>query len=250
MSVFDSPDRERARDRLLELAAGDARVVGAALLGSLAHGAGDRFSDLDLMLAVAGRLDDVVAEFTAAVASELDGVRLFDLPAGPILYRVFLLPGCLQLDLSFVAAASFGASGPRFRLVFGEAAELPPPPPRSADDVFGWGAAYARDARACIDRGRLWQARHCLDALRDQALVLACLARGLQTSFGRGFDDLPADTLEQFSDAHARTLERAELRRAFAVALEGLLHGADGRVEAADRAAPRLRLLLEGSSAA
>jgi hypothetical protein len=243
--VFEPEDREQARDRLLELAAGDGRVVGAAILGSLAHAAGDRFSDLDLMLAVAERFDDVVADFTAAVASELDGVRLFDLPAGPILYRVFLLPGCLQLDLSFVPAASFGASGPRFRLLFGEAVELPPRPQRSADEVFGWGAAYARDARACIERGRLWQARHCLDALRDQALVLACLARALPTSFGRGFDELPGEVLERLADAHARTVEPVELLRAFAVALEGLLREAEGHVEAADRAAPRLRLLLD-----
>jgi hypothetical protein len=246
--VFDPADRAHARDRLLELAAADARVAGAAALGSLAHGSGDRFSDLDLMLAVAagGARDDVVADFTAAVVGEFDGVQLFDLPSGPILYRVFLLPGCLQLDLSFVPAESFGASGPRFRALFGETVELPQPPQRSADDAFGWGAAYARDARACIERGRLWQARHCLDGLRDHALVLACLARGLPTSFGRGFDDLPAEALEPFAEAQARTLEPAELRRAFAVALEGLLREAEGRVPAAARAAPRLRLLLDG----
>ena len=59
------------------------------------------------------------------------------LPSGPIIYRVFLLPDCLELDLSFAPASKFGAGGSTFRLLFREAAELPyePPTPAPAESV-------------------------------------------------------------------------------------------------------------------
>jgi predicted nucleotidyltransferase len=46
----------RVRDRILELASLDAHVVAGAVVGSLAHGDGDRWSDLDLIFGV---VDDV-----------------------------------------------------------------------------------------------------------------------------------------------------------------------------------------------
>jgi hypothetical protein len=45
--MFDITDRHRVRDRVLDLASSDARVVAGAVLGSLAREEGDRWSDLD-----------------------------------------------------------------------------------------------------------------------------------------------------------------------------------------------------------
>jgi hypothetical protein len=61
--VFTVEQRDALRDRLLRLAEDDERVVAAAVVGSLAAGTGDRYSDLDLTFAVD---DDVpVAEVCA-----------------------------------------------------------------------------------------------------------------------------------------------------------------------------------------
>src|SRR5437016_12744915 len=54
--VFTVEDRDRLRDWVVGMASSDRRVVAGAVLGSLAHDEGDRWSDLDLMFAVA---DDV-----------------------------------------------------------------------------------------------------------------------------------------------------------------------------------------------
>ena len=62
-----------------------------------------------------------------------------------------------------------------------------------------------------------------ISGVRDYALSLACRARGLETSYGRGFDHLPAEVLDGFGDALVRSLERDELRRALAAAVAGLL---------------------------
>jgi len=49
--MFDVEERERVRERLVERAHADNRIVSAALVGSLALGEGDRWSDIDLSLA-------------------------------------------------------------------------------------------------------------------------------------------------------------------------------------------------------
>ena len=249
MSLFSVEDRHRARDRVLGLAVADQRVVAGAVVGSLALDDGDRWSDLDLTFAVADerQLPDVLADWTRTIAAELDAVQLFDVGAGAAIYRVFVLPGCLQLDLSFAPAASFGALGPKFRLLFGSAVEKPLPSPPAARELFGYAVHHALRARFCIERGRYWHAEYWLSGLRDYALHLACLRRGLRAVYGRGFDDLPADVREGFGGALVRSLERDELLRALGSAIDGLLReSADVEElrEAAAKVEPRLRSLV------
>ena len=56
--MFTVEERERAQERILELAQADPRIVAGAAVGSLATGGGDRWSDLDLTFGVAeGRRD-------------------------------------------------------------------------------------------------------------------------------------------------------------------------------------------------
>src|SRR5919108_781843 len=121
--MFSLSDRNRIRDRVLDLAASDARVVAGAVVGSLALDEGDRWSDLDLTFAVADDFSifDVLEDWTRDLVKEFDAAHLFDLPSGASIYRVFLLPGCLQFDLSFTPASKFGASGPKFKMLFGDA---------------------------------------------------------------------------------------------------------------------------------
>lgn len=242
--MFSVDDRQRAHECVLALAANDSRVVGGAVVGSLALTDGDAWSDLDLTFAVADGVvvDEVLADWTRAVETELDGVRLFDLPAGPSIYRVFLLPGCLQFDLSFTPASEFGATSPKFRLLFGSAVERQPPPQPDPDELFGYAVHHALRARFSIERGRVWLAEYWITSVRTYALSLACVDRGLSAHYGRGYDDLPDDVLARFEGALVRSLDRAELLRALHVAIEGLLYLAGGR---ADAVAPQLRKLVE-----
>ena len=244
--MFSVADRDRVHDRVLEMAAADPRVVAAAVVGGLAEGGGDRWSDLDLTFAVADEIpvSAVLDDWTRALAEELDAAHLFDLAAGASLYRVFLLPGCLQVDLSFTPAAAFGARGPRFRLLFGEAVDLPLPSPASADELFGLGVHHAVRARFCIERGRLWQAEHWISGVRDQALALACRRRGLAVVEGRGFDDLPPEVLAPFDDSLVRSLQPEELRRALTHAVSGLLRESDEAADLATRVEAALRELV------
>jgi len=244
-SMFSIKDRERVRDRVLQLAASDARVVAGAVVGSLALDEGDRWSDLDLTFAVADDLLmlDVLEDWTGSLAAEFGAVRLFDLPSGASIYRVFLLPGCLQCDLSFTPVSQFGAIGPKFKLLFGRTVEKPHVQPPPVQELFGYAVHHALRARFCIERGRYWQAEYWISGARDYVLALACHRRSLPTAHGRGFDDLPVDVRDLFMDALVTSLECDELLRALGSVVEGLLREAEDVRELAAQVEPQLRKL-------
>ena len=243
--MFTPEDRERVSDWIVELARSDERVGAAALVGGSAQGAADRWSDLDLTFGVIApaTVGEVLEDWSLRLDRELDAVHLFDLPSGPTVYRVFLLPGCLQVDLSFTAADEFGATGPRFRLLFGEAVERAHPTPPQAGELFGIAVHHAVRARFCIERGRFWQAEYWLSGVRDHALSLACLRNGLEPSHGREFDALPDEVRARLAGALVLTLEPEELLRALRVAIDVLLREGAG-LSAAPRVAERLHALL------
>jgi hypothetical protein len=245
--MYSIEDRNKIRDWVLAQADADKRVVAGAVVGSLALADGDKWSDLDLTFGVddAVSMYDVLADWTAKLEAAFGVVQLFDLPAGPSIYRVFLMPGCLQFDLSFTPAAKFGATGPKFRLLFGKAVEKPFAQGQPAHEVFGYAVHHALRARFCIERGKVWQAEYWLSSLRDYALNLACLKRGLPANNGRGYDALPAEVLDGFKGALPVSLEPDELRRALAVAIEGLVREAGEAAPLAAKVEPHLRMLRE-----
>ncbi len=226
--MFTVEDRNRIRDRLLGIGRADRRLVAGALIGSTASG-GDRWSDLDLTFGMADDaiLRDILADWTTRLHREFGGVNLFDVSYLSTTYRVFLLPGNLQVDLSFTPGAEFGALGPKFTLLFGKTIERSQAEPPSAQHLFGLAVHHLVRARICIERGRLWQAEYWISAARDEALSLACRHRGLETSNGRGFDDLPEGVLEQFSKALVGTLDRDVLLSALRGAIDGLLSNSE-----------------------
>jgi hypothetical protein len=243
--MFSVSERERVHDYVLQLAASDPRVVAGAVVGSLALEEGDRWSDLDLTFAVKDDVPvmEVLEDWSQKMITEWDAAHLFDLPSGTSIYRVFLLPGCLQFDLSFTPASDFGATGPKFKLLFGEAVEkdhIQPPP---AHELFGYAVHHAMRARFCIERGRYWQAEYWISGTRDCALHMACRRRGLNAYHGRGFDDLPGDVQETFKSTLVTSLEPEELLRALRSTIDGLLEEAEEVHDLAAKVEPQLRML-------
>ncbi len=168
-----------------------------------------------------------------------------DVKAGAWIYRVFLLPNTLQVDLAFVAAAEFRGLSPAFQLVFGDAKEPAYGPTPSSANFIGMGWLYALHARSSIARGKLWQAEYMISGVRDHALALACIRHGLSAAHGRGFDQLPRERTAQFEGSLVQKLDNAELARAFRVAIRGLL----SEIQSLDaNLAGRLRETLIGLS--
>jgi hypothetical protein len=217
--VFTVEERDRVRDRLLSLAEDDPDVAAAAITGSYAVGRSDEWSDVDLAFGIRSDVSSALARWTEIVDREFGVIHLWDLPAAATIYRVFLLPDWLQVDIAFTPAAEFGARGPNWRTVFGDTVEHDVPQP-SPNEFIGWGWVLARHARVCIERARRWQALWCIDAVRDNAFALACLRLGYPTRFARAADDLPSELTTPAEGTLIRSLDEAELRRALSAVID------------------------------
>jgi hypothetical protein len=244
--VFTVEDRDRIRRRLLELAEADPGIAAAALTGSYATGGGDEWSDVDVALAVEGDVPAAVERWTELIYREFAAIHHWELRAHAV-YRVFLLANSLELDIGFTPAPEFGPHGPNWRLVFGEAVEQRQFPPVDRDALIGLAWHHVLHARACIRRGKPWQAEWLIAGAREHVLALACLRLGYETRFARGADRLPPELTDPFEATLVRSLEVAELQRALAAvsaAFAAELRWTDAQL--AERLGP---MLLEVSGA-
>lgn len=225
-NMFSVEERERVLIALLDQANCDGHVVAAAITGSMANDLADRWSDIDLFLGAAdeAELDIVVDEWSAFVYRSFDALHHFDLHSPPAIYRAFLLPSCLEIDLGFTPASQFGPLGPHFRPIFGTTHTLVQPPPPDIRHVIGLCWHHVLHARTSIERNKLWQAEYWISALRDHVITLACLRLGRPTAYAKGADDLPARATQGLEEALVRGLGVAELRRALSVVASRFLH--------------------------
>lgn len=223
--MFTAKQRDHVRDRVLELARSDPRIVAGALTGSTAVGAGDEWSDIDLAFGIADGIapDAVLDDWIEAFAREFGALAHFDLRAGPSFYRVFLLPTGLEIDVAVTPHQEFGARGPRFRALFGATRQVEATPTPDARYLIGLGWHHILHAHSCIKRGKPWQAEYWISGIRDHALALACLRLGEEAVYGRGVDRLPIAVTGPLTDALVRSLDESELRRALAAATTCLL---------------------------
>ena len=241
--MFTPEQRAAIRTDILEYATRDNRVSAAAITGSAAVDGEDKWSDIDLAFGVAETADQaaVLSDWTNYLYEKHLALHHLDVMAGEWIYRVFLLPGTLQVDLAFVRAAEFRPLAPTFRLIFGaanEAGQFPSPTPGG---IIGMGWLYALHARSCIARMKLWQAEYMVSGVRDHALALACIRHGLSAVHGRGMDQLPQEVTGPMEGALVGRLDQAELARAFRVAVKAFR----SEVEKADeRLAERLQETL------
>lgn len=225
VSIFSSQKREQIREELVAAARADARIAGAAHLGSAALGLQDRWSDIDLALCLAPEADwnMVLLDWTTRMYRDYAAVANYDVRWGEILYRVFLLDNTLQVDLSFWPANTLHAVSAKFSLIFGSAAEPIASPVPELRDLIGMAWLYALHVRSSIGRSRLLQAEHMLSGMRDNVLALMCSRHGVTAVQGRGLDDLPEQQTVRAAECLARSLEIVELKRAFRLTMDTLL---------------------------
>ncbi|UOZ10307.1 nucleotidyltransferase domain-containing protein [Amycolatopsis sp. WQ 127309] len=237
--MYTSGERDLLRDKLIEAARADDRVTGAALTGSGALDAEDAWSDIDLAFKTAAP-EPVLADFTALMYREHGARHHMDVVFERTVFRVFLLDNTLQVDLAFWPEADFGATTPKFRLLFGTANERDQASPPDARRLVDLAWLHALHARSSIARGRHWQAEYMIGRVRDHALALACVRHDLPAGEGRGLDRLPAAITTPFEETLVHGLD--DLARAFR-AVTGLLIAEIERVDAelAGTLAPLLR---------
>jgi hypothetical protein len=230
--MFTLEERARLRSDLLEYAARDCRITGAAITGSGAAENEDQWSDIDLAFGVidATELSNVLSDWTTRMYDQYSALHHLDVKSGEWIYRVFLLSSTLQVDLAFVSGTDFRALAPTFRLISGWANKPQHAMPPRPLDIIGLGWLYALHARTSIARQKLWQAEYMISGIRDHVLALACIRYGLPGAHGRGMDQLPSGVKVKLENSLVRHLDVDELLRAFRVVMDGLL----GEIRSAD----------------
>ena len=223
--MFTAEYRSQVRQRVLEMARDDPRVTAGAITGSMAFGEGDDWSDIDVAFGIVDGVtpEAVLYDWTQVLGQELGVVDHFDLRSGASIYRVFLLPSGLEVDVAVTPVQDFGARGPNFRLLFGTTRQLQQTPQPDAFYLIGMAWHHVLHARSCIERQKRWQAEYWISGIRDHVLALMCLRLGENAIYGRGVDRLPADMTNPLADALVRSLDEQELRRALAVATGQLI---------------------------
>jgi predicted nucleotidyltransferase len=224
--MFTVDRRDEVRTLLLARARDDAQIAGAAITGSAASGAEDRWSDIDLFFGVGGEaaVADVLGTWSDFVYRELDALHHFDLHAGGATYRAFLLTDGLEVDLAFTPAARFGPLGTGgFRVVFGEAAERTAAAPGDPGHLIGLAWHHVLHARIAIERGAAWQAEYWISGVRDHVIALACRRLRLPAMYAKGVDALPEAITGPLEDALVHGLDRPELLRALNAATSALI---------------------------
>jgi hypothetical protein len=251
--MFTVEDRSRVRAALIEFAQQDERVVAGAEVGSLTGAAGaagvggDRWSDLDLTFGLAPGVEPraLLDDWTTFLAAKWDAVALFDLQSMATLYRVFLFPGNLQVDVS-ATPGGVARMGPKFQLLFGDSVRDDSPPRLEAGEIFGMCVHHALRSRVCIERGRLWTAEFSISELRHETLALAAASRGLPTRYGRAYNQLPDALVDRAAETLVRSVDVGELNRALAAAI-GLLLDVARSIDHAARLDDTLRAMASGS---
>lgn len=84
----------------------------------------------------------------------------WDLPAGTWIYRVFLLPDGLEVDVAVAPRRNSAPCDPHFLPLFGATQPLAPPARSDPQDLSGWAWHHILHAQASIERRQLWWAEY------------------------------------------------------------------------------------------
>ena len=169
-----------------------------------------------LWVATGNAIETVIDDWTQILERKFCVLHYFDLRSGSSIYRVFLLPDGLEIDLSVTPEEDFGARGPHFTLLFGNAQQLKATPPSDTQHIIGLCWHHVFHARSCIERNKPWQAEYWISEVRNHTLALSCIRLGESAMYARGVDKLPTTVTNMFVDTLVRSLDESELRRALA----------------------------------
>lgn len=211
--MYSIQDRNYVQNLIIELSKNDTRITDCAIVGSESVGENDKFSDIDLTFGVKNdiNISQILNEWNDLMSERFDANVLFDLPYEESIYRVYLLPNALQVDLSFTPHKNFGAITTRFKLLFGQSSEREQKRPPELPNVFGYCVLYALKSRCSTERKKYRQSFHYLNELRNNLMILKCLTLKTNPFDGRSYDELPISFLNKIKRTLAKDVKQSDL---------------------------------------
>lgn len=190
--MYSKEYRNKVQSSIITFAKEDVRITDCAIVGSESIGENDEWSDIDLTFGFNMEIEipKILLDWNELMAKKFGANVLFDLAFRESIYRVYLLPNALQVDLSFTPTKHFGAITEKFKLIFGEEKNRNSKPVPKLNTIFGYAVLYALKTRCSIEREKFWQAHYFLEKFKENIMTLKCLSENLNPFDGRDYDNL------------------------------------------------------------
>lgn len=228
--LYTEEERQNALDRILRLATEDDGMVGCILVGSGSWGFTDQYSDLDLCLVVNDQADieAVSGEWLTTVRSSLPVVTHFRAnPAQDMVLYGFFLESFLEVNLCLLRPRDLEARKGNWKVLLDGLGDLDQ---RMADSwaqksseagvrdyYLGRIAAiwhYVLHAFVALKREHLWQALSDVVEIRNQAISLHGLRKGLVVKRNRDAHKMDPGFLRSLEGSLVGAIAREELQAA------------------------------------
>lgn len=223
--MYTKAYRNKVQNLIISFAEADERITDCAIVGSESIGENDQWSDIDLTFGVDNEVEipNILSDWNRLMSKHFGANALFDLGYKESIYRVYLLPNVLQVDLSFTPTKHFGALTKKFKLVFGKEKKrrftaLPQP-----KTIYGYAVLYALKTRCSLERGKPWQAHHYLEKFKDYILMLKCLSDNLIPFEGRGYDKLSNSFLKKIQSSLITSPSHQEIKKSLQILIAILI---------------------------
>lgn len=217
--MYSKEYRNKVQSSIITFAKEDVRITDCAIVGSESIGKNDEWSDIDLTFGVSmeTEIPKILLDWNELMTKNFEANVLFDLAFRESIYRVYLLPNALQVDLSFTPTKQFGAITEKFKLIFGEEKNRDSKPVPKPKTIFGYAVLYALKTRCSIEREKFWQAHYYLEKFKENIMTLKCLSENLNPFDGRDYDKLSDSFLIQIQSSLIGSLSRHNLNKSLKI---------------------------------
>jgi predicted nucleotidyltransferase len=232
--LFTSEARRKTLDLVVDALKEDQRIAGVLIVGSGAVGFDDDYSDIDLCVVCP---DDqtlsIYQDWRERFEKLLPIIGCSPVTYGPNshLYAL-LLDGFLELDAGFISLGSLAAKRERWKVAFDRSGKIasimtaswesrkPIDPEREYLPRVSGIWHHVLHVGSALRRGQPWKALHYLETIRNRAIELAALRRGLDIGHFREADGLPEELLAELRKTMPTRVEDSEIIRALGCAID------------------------------
>ena len=223
--MYSKEYRNKVQSSIITFAKADVRIIDCAIVGSESIEKNDEWSDIDLTFGVSAEAEipKILLGWNELMAKNFKANVLFDLAFRESIYRVYLLPNALQVDLSFTPTEHFGAITEKFKLIFGKEKARNSKPIPKLKTIFGYAVLYALKTRCSIEREKFWQAHYLLEKFKENIMTMKCLSENLNPFDGRDYDNLSELFLAQIESSLIDSPNRNNLDKSLMVLTKVLI---------------------------
>ncbi len=232
--LFTECERQQVLDWLLEDLRADERVAGIVIAGSGSVGFRDRFSDIDLCVAVFNE-DEKEAVFTdwkKRLEEKFSILHMCETSNSVVHSGFILLSGFLGVDMFFTSIDKLHARRESWAVAWDRTSKMVEimqrtwenrkrtDPRRFYQERLDYVWHFIISCAVAVRRGWYWEAVETIGIIRSQAVELAFLCMDMEPKQHHKLDQLPPEFLSRLEGALVKSVGAGEIIRALNCAVD------------------------------